>query len=164
MGRMLDKTLSRTLWPLPMINVSNNINGINGDPSGNDNGEEVHSFIVPAITTLQEAYVRKVVDTLNDLDNVLYEISGDAPSSSRDWQNSMINYLKCHLTLTWQDNSTNENNFAIERKTGTSGTYAQIAMVAANIVSYVDTRVSRGVTYCYRVDAADSAGSIKLYQ
>jgi len=24
------------------FNVSNNINGINGDPSGNDNGEEVH--------------------------------------------------------------------------------------------------------------------------
>jgi hypothetical protein len=76
------------------FNVSNNINGINGDPSGNNNGEEVHSLIVPAITSLQEAYVRKVVDTLNDLDNVLYEISGDAPASSRDWQYYMINYLK----------------------------------------------------------------------
>ena len=65
-----------------------------GDPSGNDNGEEVHSLIVPAITSLQEAYVRKVVDTLNDLDNVLYEISGDAPSSSSGWQYYMINYLK----------------------------------------------------------------------
>src|SRR5262249_39805212 len=66
----------------------------NGDPSGNDNGEEVHSLAVPAITSLQEAYVRKVVDTLNDLDNVLYEISGDAPASSREWQYYMINYLK----------------------------------------------------------------------
>jgi len=43
-------------------------------------------LIVPAVTSLQEAYVLKVVDTLNDLDNVLYEISGDAPASSRDWQ------------------------------------------------------------------------------
>jgi hypothetical protein len=51
---------------------------------------------VPAISSLQEAYVRKVVDTLNDLDNVLYEISGDAPSSSRDWQYYMINYLKSY--------------------------------------------------------------------
>ena len=81
-------------WAGHPFNVSNNINGINGDPSGNDNGEEVHSLIVPAITSLQEAYVRKVVDTLNDLDNVLYEISGDAPSSSRKWQYYMINYLK----------------------------------------------------------------------
>ena len=81
-------------WAGHPFNVSNNINGINGDPSGNDNGEEVHSLTVPAITSLQEAYVRKVVDTLNDLDNVLYEISGDAPSSSRQWQYYMINYLK----------------------------------------------------------------------
>jgi hypothetical protein len=81
-------------WTGHPFNVSNNINGINGDPSGNDNGEEVHSLIVPGITSLQEAYVRKVVDTLNDLDNVLYEISGDAPSSSRQWQYYMINYLK----------------------------------------------------------------------
>ena len=81
-------------WTGHPFNVSNNINGINGDPSGNDNGEEVHSLIVPAITSLQEAYVRKVVDTLNDLDNVLYEISGDAPASSKDWQYYMINYLK----------------------------------------------------------------------
>src|SRR5215831_4934851 len=81
-------------WTGHPFNVSNNINGINGDPSGNDNGEEVHSLVVPAITSLQEAYVRKVVDTLNDLDNVLYEISGDAPASSREWQYHMINYLK----------------------------------------------------------------------
>jgi len=81
-------------WTGHPFNASNNINGINGDPSGNDNGEEVHSLIVPAITSLQEAYVRKVVDTLNDLDNVLYEISGDAPVSSREWQYYMINYLK----------------------------------------------------------------------
>lgn len=81
-------------WTGHPFNVGNNVNGINGDPSGNNNGEEVHSLIVPAITSLQEAYVRKVVDTLNDLDNVLYEISGDAPSSSRDWQYYMINYLK----------------------------------------------------------------------
>jgi fibronectin type 3 domain-containing protein len=63
------------------------------------------------------------------------------------------------LTLTWQDNSTNENNFGVERKTGTSGTYAQIALVAANTTSYVDTSVTHGVTYCYRVDAINSAGA-----
>src|SRR5215510_4557043 len=83
-------------WTGHPFNVNNNINGINGDPSGNDNGEEVHSLVVPAITSLQEAYVRKVVDTLNDLDNVLYEISGDAPASSREWQYYMINYLKSY--------------------------------------------------------------------
>jgi hypothetical protein len=63
------------------------------------------------------------------------------------------------LTLTWQDNSTNESNFGVERKTGTSGTYAQVALVSANTTSYVDTSVTHGVTYCYRVDAVNSAGA-----
>jgi hypothetical protein len=63
------------------------------------------------------------------------------------------------LTLTWQDNSTNESNFGVQRKTGTSGTYAQIALVAANTTSYVDTSVTNGVTYCYRVDALNTAGA-----
>ena len=85
-------------WAGHPFNANNNINRINGDPSGNDNGEEVHSLTVPAITSLQETYVRKVVDTLNDLDNVLYEISGDAPASSREWQYYMINYLKNYET------------------------------------------------------------------
>jgi fibronectin type 3 domain-containing protein len=63
------------------------------------------------------------------------------------------------LTVTWQDNSTNEDNFQAERKTGTNGTYGQIAVVQANTTSYVDTSVTKGTTYCYRVRAVNSAGT-----
>jgi hypothetical protein len=63
------------------------------------------------------------------------------------------------LTLTWQDNSNDEDNFAIERKTGTSGTYTQIALMAANSNSYVDTTVTTGINYCYRVQAINNAGA-----
>jgi hypothetical protein len=63
------------------------------------------------------------------------------------------------LTLNWQDNSTNENNFGVQRKTGTSGTYAQIALLPANTTLYVDAAVTHGVTYCYRVDAVNGAGA-----
>jgi hypothetical protein len=63
------------------------------------------------------------------------------------------------LTLTWQDNSNNEDNFAIDRKTGTNGTYTQITLTATNITSYVDTSVTRGVSYCYRIRAVNSAGA-----
>jgi fibronectin type 3 domain-containing protein len=64
-----------------------------------------------------------------------------------------------HLTLAWQDNSNNEDDFAIERKSGTNGAYSQIASVAANVTSYLDNSVTRGVTYCYRVQAISSAGA-----
>jgi len=49
----------------------NNVNGINGDPLNTGEGKRTHTLDDPAITALQDAYVRKVIDTVNDLDNVL---------------------------------------------------------------------------------------------
>jgi Divergent InlB B-repeat domain len=64
--------------------------------------------------------------------------------------------LGASLTLTWQDNSTNEDGFKIER--GVSGSYAEIASVGPNIQSYTDTSILAGTTYCYRVRAFNSYG------
>jgi len=84
------------------LNASNNINGINGDPSGNDNGEEIHSLVVPAITSLQEAYVRKVVDTLNDLDKVIFsdidpKLLASSTSYSMVWKSLMRGFNPIYL-------------------------------------------------------------------
>jgi hypothetical protein len=81
-------------WLGHPFNSNNNINGVDGDLNHNDQGEETHTLQSPAITALQEAYVRKVIDTVDDLDNVLYEISNESPSNSQDWQYHMINYIK----------------------------------------------------------------------
>jgi transcriptional regulator CtsR len=56
------------------------------------------------------------------------------------------------INLTWQDNSSDETGFKIERKTG-SGSYSQIATVGANVTSYSNTRLSANTTYYYRVRA-----------
>ena len=80
-------------WKGHPYNNKNNINGINGDPSGNGSGEEVHTMQVSAVTALQEAYIRKVIDTVNDLDNVLYEISNESNSDSLAWQGHMVEYI-----------------------------------------------------------------------
>jgi titin len=63
------------------------------------------------------------------------------------------------LVLSWQDNSSNEDHLAIERKTGIAGVYSQIALTPPNTTSYVDSNVMSGVTYCYRVQAINSAGA-----
>jgi len=81
-------------WYRNPFNRDNNINNINGDPDGNGTGDEAYNLTIPAITSLQEAYLRKVVDTLNDLDNVLYELSGDGSLGNAAWQNYIITYLK----------------------------------------------------------------------
>jgi hypothetical protein len=54
---------------------------------------KVHTLSIAAITALQEAYVRKVIDTVNDLDNVLYEITNESPSHSKEWQYHMVEYI-----------------------------------------------------------------------
>ncbi|HEX6863560.1 MAG TPA: DUF4038 domain-containing protein [Thermoanaerobaculia bacterium] len=80
-------------WPRHPFNRSNNVNGIDGDPDARGEGLDVHTLRVPAITRLQETYVRKVVETVGDLD-ILWEISNESPGESRDWQYHLIRYLK----------------------------------------------------------------------
>ena len=63
------------------------------------------------------------------------------------------------LTLRWQDSSTNETVFQIQRRTGLQGTFTPIATLGANRTSYVDGSLAAGTTYCYRVRASNAAGS-----
>lgn len=72
---------------------ANNVNGINGDKDGDGKGLEIHELVVPEITRLQETYVKKVIDTVNDLDNVLYEISNENHPESSAWQYHMIEFI-----------------------------------------------------------------------
>jgi len=53
-----------------------------------------HTPMSKRVLALQETYVRKVADTVGDLDNVLYEICNEAGGYSTDWQYHMINYVK----------------------------------------------------------------------
>jgi hypothetical protein len=80
-------------WPRHPFNRTNNLNGIDGDPDARGEGTDVHTLRIPAVTRLQEAYVRKVVETVGDLD-ILWEISNESPGESRDWQYHLIRYLK----------------------------------------------------------------------
>ena len=72
-------------WLGHPLNAANNINGIDGDTNHDNAGVESHTLAIPAVLALQEAYVRKVVDMVNDLDNVLYEISNEDPGPQRRW-------------------------------------------------------------------------------
>ena len=81
-------------WDGHPYNRKNNINGINGDINGDGEGDETHTLKIKQVMKLQEAYVRKVIDTLNDLDNVLWEISNESHTGSIKWHYHMIRFIK----------------------------------------------------------------------
>jgi hypothetical protein len=81
-------------WHGHPFHADNNINGIDGDPDGDGQGRQVHTLNVPEITRIQEAYVRKVVETVGGFDHVLYEIGNECVGESTEWQYHMIRFLR----------------------------------------------------------------------
>lgn len=74
----------------------NNVNGIAVDRD--DNCEAAHTLGDADVLAVQERYVRQVVETLADLDNVLWEISNESPPGSVEWQEHMIEVVRAAET------------------------------------------------------------------
>jgi hypothetical protein len=80
-------------------------NPVDGDPYGDSNN--VNNVSCPGncptdssqmsdeVWNIEKAYIQKVVDTVNDLDNVLYEVSNESGSPFSDsWQARVISFVK----------------------------------------------------------------------
>jgi Family of unknown function (DUF6298)/Protein of unknown function (DUF4038) len=72
----------------------NNVNGLHPDLDGDGTLHEVYTLRIPRIRRIQEAYVRKVIDTVGRYDNVLYEIANESGAFSIPWQYRMIDYVR----------------------------------------------------------------------
>lgn len=111
-------------WNGHPYNKNNNINNVNGDPNSDGEGREIHTLRIPAVTKLQERFVIKIIDMLNDFDNIIWEISNESHRNSTDWQYHIINLIKEYerqnkpkqhpvlMTSQWEtgDNSKNNRN------------------------------------------------------
>jgi uncharacterized protein (TIGR02145 family) len=62
------------------------------------------------------------------------------------------------VKLNWNDGSTNESGFKIDRKEGTGNWSVNFASVATDIETYTDAAVTAGSTYTYRVYSYNSVG------
>ena len=89
-----DSGAKREDWNDLLYHPANNVQGINADTNGDGSGAEAYDLSIPRITAYQEAFVRKVVDTVNDLDNVLYEIGNEGDLTSVPWQYHFIRLIK----------------------------------------------------------------------
>jgi hypothetical protein len=81
-------------WERHPFHRRNNVNGIDGDPGARGDGSDVHTLRISAVTRLQETYIERVVETVGDLDHILWEISNESPGGSLDWQVHLVRHLR----------------------------------------------------------------------
>lgn len=115
-------------------------------------------------------------DNFSFVDGVTYFYSvlafnGAGNSATSDWSFTFIlppaapsnltatSISLSQINLAWQDNSTNETSFKIERATGScTATFSEIVTTGANAVTYQNYGLTANTTYCYRIRAVNSAG------
>ncbi len=77
----------------------NNLNGVDDGYRGGPAESGLGSVTMTAtnvITGLQDAYVKKTIDTLNDLPNVLWIVSEEAPVKSTWWNSHLISLVRAY--------------------------------------------------------------------
>lgn len=77
----------------------NNVNGVDDGYRGTSPETAVASVTMTApnyITSFQDAYVQKTIDVLNDLPNVLWIVSQEAPEHSLWWNDHLISLIRAY--------------------------------------------------------------------
>lgn len=77
-------------WEFHPFHTENNVNGVDGGRL------DYYTLKNSEVLGLQEAYVCKVVDTVSEFDNVLYEVCNEAGKYSTEWQYHLIRFIKSY--------------------------------------------------------------------
>jgi hypothetical protein len=80
-------------WEGHPFNIHNNINQIDGDSDRAGDGESIFDLRNADVLAVQKAYIRKVVDSVGDLNNVLFEVGNEIKGHSVRWQYHIIDYI-----------------------------------------------------------------------
>ena len=67
-------------------------------------------------------------------------------------------FSAANAILTWQDNSTTETGYRVERKSGSNGFFSTIATLGPDATTFTDSDLDSGVPYTYRVLAFNEMG------
>lgn len=91
--------------------------------------------------------------------NIADATTFSAPASPPSAPSSLATIVisSTQIDLSWNDNSSNEDDFKLERSTD-GNTFAPLVTLGANVTNYNDTGLLPSTQYWYRVKAHNSAG------
>lgn len=92
-------------------------------------------------------------------DRGAYEYDASVPSPPNPPSNLVVIAVgDTSASLQWNDNSSNEDSFQIERAPAAAGPWTQRGFVGANVTTFTDTGLSPLTDYYYRVFARNAVG------
>ena len=113
-------------------------------------------------TATDQVYLYRICATSLQGDSAYSNLAGANTTSALPAAPAYLTataYGGSSILLLWEDNSDNESGFRVERRTGTGGTWSQIALVGANGRLYADTGLPAATNFFYRVRAGNAAGN-----
>ena len=93
----------------------------------------------------------------SDYSNVASQTTKNIPPAAPS-NLSVTGYSTDTITLSWTDNSNNEDGFEVYRSTD-GKTYSKVKTLVANTTTYTDTRLTPNTIYYYKVMAYNNAGN-----
>ena len=85
-----------SLWKFHMYNQANNVNGVDGDPKrtgvSTDPEQGSCSLGNTQVLEAEKNYVRRLVDTVNDFDNIMFEVANENYYNLR-WEMAMAEFV-----------------------------------------------------------------------
>ncbi|MBI5778803.1 MAG: fibronectin type III domain-containing protein [Planctomycetes bacterium] len=149
------------------------------DTSNNESGFKIERFISGSYQEIATTTANTAVYTNNGLSgNTLYyykvrayNVTGNSDYSNVASAQTPIapptapsglittSVTASVISLQWNDNSSNEDNFKLERSDDNGATYTVTYTISANTTVYTNTGLSENTTYWYRVLAINGGGS-----
>ncbi|MBW2528441.1 MAG: hypothetical protein JRI23_29975 [Deltaproteobacteria bacterium] len=132
----------QTLWHGNVFHPDNNINGIDMNPNADEWGMEFFYTTDATVLALQKAYVDKVIDTVEDLDNVIFEVANELHATA--WQLDMIDHIhtveaqneKQHLVYFSPGGRVEDGTLTRHDKSELTGSDAEVFGIAGHMGDY----------------------------
>lgn len=149
-------------------NSANNINSIDGDQDNDGEGTETHyNNASNVVIDYQEALIEAVIDKLNDLDNIFWEISNEDTGSAQDnsWHNRLIDHIHTYeaskpkqhpVMFSWQYPSGDNANL--------DASNAEIFSYGANDAAPITSPQTPNSSQCNMFDTDHNGGLVYSFE